>query len=69
MEFGLLQSGIVGRDGVLSACESALDCPLGGRGGLLLITGEPGISKTHRASSGGGDSARPQLHRCVGGVS
>ena len=39
-------AGIVGRAGVLAACGSAVDRARAGDGGLLLVTGEPGIGKT-----------------------
>lgn len=38
--------GIVGRVGVLAVCASAVDRARAGSGGLLLVTGEPGIGKT-----------------------
>ena len=38
--------GIVGRDLVLATCTSALEAARSGRGGLVLVAGEPGIGKT-----------------------
>lgn len=40
------EPGIVGREGALRACAFALDRACAGNGGLLLVTGEPGIGKT-----------------------
>ena len=37
---------IVGRDLVLATCTSALEAARSGRGGLVLLAGEPGIGKT-----------------------
>jgi predicted ATPase len=37
---------IVGRDGELEAARHALSAALGGRPGVLLVTGEAGIGKT-----------------------
>lgn len=39
-------SGLEGRDDVLASVDRALTELSGGRGGLLLVTGEPGIGKT-----------------------
>ena len=40
------EPGIVGRDRALGACASAVSRACAGNGGLLLVTGEPGIGKT-----------------------
>ncbi|MDX6235176.1 MAG: ATPase domain, partial [Nocardioidaceae bacterium] len=37
---------LYGRDGELSTLRSALQRAFAGRGGLVLISGEPGIGKT-----------------------
>jgi DNA-binding SARP family transcriptional activator len=42
-------STLVGRDPELARLEEALDSALAGRGGLVVITGEPGIGKTRLA--------------------
>ncbi len=39
-------AGVVGRSGVLAACAAAVDRARAGAGGLLLVTGEPGIGTT-----------------------
>lgn len=48
---------LVGRDAALAALRSAADTRAGGRGRLLLVTGEPGIGKTALLTAMSGEAA------------
>ncbi len=54
--------GIVGREAALRACEAAVQRARRGNGGLLLVTGEPGIGKTTVLQAA---VARARAHGCV----
>ncbi|WP_162794180.1 BTAD domain-containing putative transcriptional regulator [Streptomyces paludis] len=45
------RDGLDGRDDVLAGVDRALSGTSGGRGGLMLVTGEPGIGKTRIAQA------------------
>jgi hypothetical protein len=62
---------LVGRHGVLADLTAALDRATGGRGGLLLVTGEPGVGKTRVAEELAATRGGVAVHwaRCTGGQS
>ncbi|MCP2170339.1 BTAD domain-containing putative transcriptional regulator [Goodfellowiella coeruleoviolacea] len=59
-------SALAGRADVLSTVDEALVGAGGGRGGLLLVTGEPGIGKTRVAEAAAGRAAELGLAVAVG---
>jgi predicted ATP-dependent serine protease len=56
------QKRFVGREPELAEIRSAIDEAAGGRGRLLLVSGEPGIGKTRLADEAAGQAASRGMH-------
>ena len=59
---------LVGRDEPLGRLRAALDSALAGRGGVVLVAGEPGIGKTAVLGALADGRGRPVGGRGVGSV-